>query len=133
MSHHSSNRQDSFGLIVTPVPGSLDRSVPIAASRAGAIGVLALEFARTPAEAASALATLVRLSRGAAGIRLAGADPDLARTTLRDLPSSIGAVVVDVPIIQALGAELAAVRTAGGRIYVEVFDLDGAEVAQSAD
>jgi acyl transferase domain-containing protein/NAD(P)H-dependent flavin oxidoreductase YrpB (nitropropane dioxygenase family)/NADP-dependent 3-hydroxy acid dehydrogenase YdfG/acyl carrier protein len=132
MSGSSSDRRDSFGIIAISLPGLPDPSVPIAASRADALGVLDLEFAAARAQAIDALTTLARLSRAASGIRLAGADLALAREILGDLPASIRTIVVDVPMLQALGADLDAVRAADRRLFVEVLDVADAAIAESA-
>src|SRR6478752_3358577 len=56
-------------IVLTP-PGDLDPSLAIAACRAGAAGVLDLEFCTEPSVATAVLARLARFARGGFGVQL---------------------------------------------------------------
>ena len=83
-----------LGVLVLTPPALLDPSIAIAASRAGATGVLDLEWTCDVDEAVEAVTTLVRLSRASCGVRLGADAPDVARAILRTLPDTVDTIVL---------------------------------------
>src|SRR5262244_805973 len=79
-------------LVVSP-PGTVDPAMAIAGSRAGAVGVLNLEFASDPSAALAALAVLATQARGRCGVLLDGDGP-LVEPVLRAHPSGLDVVVL---------------------------------------
>src|SRR6266852_5763970 len=84
-----------FRFIALTPPGFADAAIAIAASRAGEIGVLDLQYARDANTALSGVARLARYARNECGIKLAGADQEqlLLRIT-SELPSQIKIVIL---------------------------------------
>jgi acyl transferase domain-containing protein/NAD(P)H-dependent flavin oxidoreductase YrpB (nitropropane dioxygenase family)/NADP-dependent 3-hydroxy acid dehydrogenase YdfG len=114
----------NFTLAALTPPDLADSAIAIAASRAGAIGLLDLTGAAA-ADRRRALADLVRYGRARRlGVR---ADPD---ADLDGLPDAIGwAILADVELGD-LEAALAALHARGLQVYVEVVDTGEATRAE---
>src|SRR3990172_7869185 len=65
-----------FQVIALTLPGMLNPAVAIAGSRAGALGVMDLEYARDTSLAIDAIKKLCRYAKGEFGIKLRGADSE---------------------------------------------------------
>jgi acyl transferase domain-containing protein/NAD(P)H-dependent flavin oxidoreductase YrpB (nitropropane dioxygenase family)/NAD(P)-dependent dehydrogenase (short-subunit alcohol dehydrogenase family) len=87
-------RSGGFDFIVMTPPGLADPALAIAASRAGAIGVLDLQFVGDTARVLTAVSILARLARGRCGIKLSStASPQFDRV-LSELSSNISVAVL---------------------------------------
>ncbi len=123
---------NQFGWIVLTPGGSPDPSLAIAGSRAGALGLLNLEFATDLVGAASALETLAAKSSGRFGVLLSSdaqelLDLVLARTDVRfEVVALSGAEPV------AIARAVAAVHQSGRLAYVVVRTLEEARAGQEA-
>jgi len=122
----------SFEIICLSPPGLPDPAIPVAASRAGAVGVVDLACGVEAAAAADAVAALGRFGRGVCGLRLDAANAPLIDAVTRDLPP----VITTVILAPEAGADLeASVRLLRGRrlrVAVEVTDLPSARAALAA-
>jgi acyl transferase domain-containing protein/NAD(P)H-dependent flavin oxidoreductase YrpB (nitropropane dioxygenase family) len=119
-----------FQYVVLCPSGSPDATVPIAASRAGALGVVNLEFAVDLDAGLAQLERLCELGRGRCGVLL-----DRAET----LDAVLGAAPVGLDTIllantpsEELAALLERVRRAGMQAYVVATCLEHAVAAQDA-
>jgi 3-oxoacyl-(acyl-carrier-protein) synthase/NAD(P)H-dependent flavin oxidoreductase YrpB (nitropropane dioxygenase family) len=113
--------------------GTPDELLPIAASRAGAIGIVNLEFAGRSARAAAALDRLAALGRGRAGALIDGAGGAL--DLVLDAPGDLDAVVIANSRPELLPDQLAAIRARGARGFLVAASLAAARagVAAGAD
>ena len=80
-------------IVMTP-PGSPDPALAIAASRAGAIGVLDLQFAADGADVVGAIQSLARHSRGRCGIKIGSCAPPQLDHVLSELPARVSIVIL---------------------------------------
>jgi acyl transferase domain-containing protein/NAD(P)H-dependent flavin oxidoreductase YrpB (nitropropane dioxygenase family) len=76
---------DDFDLFVLSLDGLVDSAIPIAAARAGAVGLLNLEHARDADVAVREAGRLARLARGRYGVLL-GCCPSISEAALSALP-----------------------------------------------
>ena len=95
-----------FEVLATTPAGLLDPSIAIAASRAGAVGVLDLEHAACVDTATAAVATLARLGRGEMGVRLAADAPGIARAAMTALPAAVRTVVATSTALIEMGEDV---------------------------
>ena len=83
-----------FQMIVLTPPGLADASIAIAASMAGGLGVLDLEYVRDREAALIGIKELARYARGDSGIKLNGHDGDFLAAVVSDLPSQLRLVIL---------------------------------------
>ena len=102
MSRPSSSISKAFleesGLIVVTPPGQGDPALAIAASRAGAPGVLDLQFLSDMERARVAVHNLVRHSRGRCGIKVDSCASPLNDRVLSELPAGLVSLAILSPI-----------------------------------
>jgi NAD(P)H-dependent flavin oxidoreductase YrpB (nitropropane dioxygenase family) len=84
----------AFEFIALSLPVSSSAAIAIAASRAGAIGVLDLEHAADVDAAAVAMASLARHGRGARGIKLDGRRPAFVQAILARRPRELTTLIL---------------------------------------
>jgi acyl transferase domain-containing protein/NAD(P)H-dependent flavin oxidoreductase YrpB (nitropropane dioxygenase family) len=84
----------AFDYIVVTPPGFADPALAIAASRAGALGVLDLQFLDDEEIALAAVNTLARQSRNRCGIRLGSSASPLCGHVLSDLPDALSVAIL---------------------------------------
>jgi acyl transferase domain-containing protein/NAD(P)H-dependent flavin oxidoreductase YrpB (nitropropane dioxygenase family)/NAD(P)-dependent dehydrogenase (short-subunit alcohol dehydrogenase family)/acyl carrier protein len=105
--------------------------LPVAASRAGAIGVLDLQFADDRAAARSALAELARLGKGRFGVLVGNDEPVLGE--LVDRPGHRpDAVLLAGTAPDRLRRLVALTRSTGARAYLVATDLEQARAGEAA-
>src|SRR5207245_1279218 len=80
--------ENDFELFVTSPQGLWDASLPIAAARAGAVGLLDLTYLNDAARAAAEAGRLARLARGRYGVVLHGRLDQVGRQALAALPAA---------------------------------------------
>jgi acyl transferase domain-containing protein/NAD(P)H-dependent flavin oxidoreductase YrpB (nitropropane dioxygenase family)/NAD(P)-dependent dehydrogenase (short-subunit alcohol dehydrogenase family) len=83
-----------FSLVALTPPAMLEPSIAIAASRAGALGVLDLEFADDERAAQQAVDKLARHTQQPCGVKLAGGTEQLTGAILGRLPDAVGTVLL---------------------------------------
>jgi acyl transferase domain-containing protein/NAD(P)H-dependent flavin oxidoreductase YrpB (nitropropane dioxygenase family)/short-subunit dehydrogenase len=83
-----------FDVVCLSPPGPGGVAIPIAASRAGALGVLDLWLRPEPPEAARAVAELARYGRRRCGLRLDPEHPGYLEQVTRELPGTLTHVVL---------------------------------------
>ena len=84
----------AFDYIVVTPPGFADPALAIAASRAGALGVLDLQFLDDEEIALTAAKTLARQARNRCGIKLDSSASQLCDRVLSDLPDAVSVAIL---------------------------------------
>jgi acyl transferase domain-containing protein/NAD(P)H-dependent flavin oxidoreductase YrpB (nitropropane dioxygenase family)/NAD(P)-dependent dehydrogenase (short-subunit alcohol dehydrogenase family) len=123
--HFDPARTQGFGFIVLSPPGSDDASVPIAGSRAGALGVQDLQFAAEPPD----LARLAERGRGRCGVLLDG--PEHLEPVLAARRDRLAAILLTDRRADRLAGSLELVQAAGLAAYAVVTGLDEALAAEA--
>src|SRR5689334_5669434 len=83
-----------FDFIVVTPPGPPNPALAIAASRAGAIGILDLQFADDSEDVLVAVRTLARHSRGRCGVKIGSCARSQFERLLSALPTRISIAIV---------------------------------------
>ena len=124
------SRPDEFGFIAVSPAGPPDAALAIAGSRAGALGVLNLEFT-TAAEAA--LGELGRVSRSARrGWGVLVADEELLAGILGERLEGLDAVLISSRTATRLGELIERVHAERLKAYAIATKLDEANAAEAA-
>jgi acyl transferase domain-containing protein/NAD(P)H-dependent flavin oxidoreductase YrpB (nitropropane dioxygenase family)/NAD(P)-dependent dehydrogenase (short-subunit alcohol dehydrogenase family) len=119
-----------FQFVVLCPSGSPDATVPIAGSRAGALGVVNLEFAVDLDAGLAQLRRLCELGRGRCGVLLDGAETLAA--VLAAQPDGLDTILLANTPAEELPALVEPVHGAGLRAYVVATALAEAVAAQDA-
>jgi len=121
----------SFEFAALTLPSLADPSIAIAASRAGAIGVVDLSFLRGDgARATTAIATFARFGRGQWGIRLDPSDEGVASAVISSLPPTMGTAILVPAAADLLSRHADLLRARGARLLLEATSLDEARLAE---
>jgi acyl transferase domain-containing protein/NAD(P)H-dependent flavin oxidoreductase YrpB (nitropropane dioxygenase family)/NADP-dependent 3-hydroxy acid dehydrogenase YdfG len=118
----------AFEIVGSTLAGWLDPAVAIAASRAGATGLLNLEHTTDLDAARSALTRLATFGRGSLGVKVR-AGSAAAAELVPALPPAITLVVVAGPDAAGLGPAIALARAGGRRVLAECTSVDEARAA----
>jgi acyl transferase domain-containing protein/NAD(P)H-dependent flavin oxidoreductase YrpB (nitropropane dioxygenase family)/NADP-dependent 3-hydroxy acid dehydrogenase YdfG len=114
-------------MAVTP-PCWFDPSIAIAATRAGAIGVLDLQYATDRRRALEALVKLARFGRGTCGVKLDGLDEAFTSSVVSSLPENISLVILTPGRAEFLGNEIQRLHRNDLRILLEATCLEHAQL-----
>jgi acyl transferase domain-containing protein/NAD(P)H-dependent flavin oxidoreductase YrpB (nitropropane dioxygenase family)/NAD(P)-dependent dehydrogenase (short-subunit alcohol dehydrogenase family) len=98
----------------------MDPAIPIAACRAGALGVVDLELATSMAAIAGVLAKTAEAAPAPFGVRLAGYEPELSAAIVADLPDAAATVIFSSGYGADLVDLLQRLKAAGKRVLLEV-------------
>jgi acyl transferase domain-containing protein/NAD(P)H-dependent flavin oxidoreductase YrpB (nitropropane dioxygenase family)/NAD(P)-dependent dehydrogenase (short-subunit alcohol dehydrogenase family)/acyl carrier protein len=118
-----------FGFIALSPAGPADATLAITGSRAGALGVLNLEFALDRDLALAELGTLSRLGRGRFGVLIH--DEELLAAVLAARPDGLGSVLISSRA-ERLADLVAPVHDAGLRAYAVATTLEEGRGAEAA-
>jgi acyl transferase domain-containing protein/NAD(P)H-dependent flavin oxidoreductase YrpB (nitropropane dioxygenase family) len=121
-----------FRLIAKNPPGFLHPGIAIAASRAGALGILDLTLNPAPERARPALLDLHRYGRGQCGIRISTLFDDLDGEFLESLPDGLSTLIVETESEETVHQLVELSAQKGLELLVEAIDLDSAERAARA-
>ncbi len=83
-----------FQIMALTPPGLPDPSIAIAASRAGGVGILDLEYAKDINVAVRSIKKMVKHTTSACGIKLNGQDGSFINHLASDLPEAIGYIII---------------------------------------
>ena len=125
-------KTNAFDFIVSTPAGTPDAGVAIAASRAGALGVLDLEFSPDPAAAALEVTRLLEAGRGRCAVRLPAGHHETLPALLNGAPRPLDAVLLTDPDDAGLAVAVATVQAHHARALVVVTDAAQARVAEAA-
>jgi NAD(P)H-dependent flavin oxidoreductase YrpB (nitropropane dioxygenase family) len=124
------DRRCEFDFIVVSPAGSPDAALAIAGSRAGALGVLNLEFANDHAAALAQLARLSQLGRGRWGALID--EEELLAAVLGARPRGLETIVLSNVCADRMSRLVRLVHRARLRAYVVATRLEDALAAQAA-
>ncbi|MGB7796333.1 MAG: SDR family NAD(P)-dependent oxidoreductase [Pseudonocardiaceae bacterium] len=123
----------NLDFIAVTLPGLSDPTIAIAASRAGAVGVVDVSFVGDEQLAVQAVARLARFARNRCGIRLDLRDTDVADAVISTLPPAVTFAIltpVNHPGDHAVLRERAEqLRAKGVELWLESTTLDEAQLA----
>ncbi len=114
-------------MVLTPV-GLPDPSLAIAASRAGGLGVLDLEYTRDQEVALDAIQKLARYVRNDFGIKVDGDDIEFLAALTSKLPERLKAVVITFSDPQRLKEEVRILHDKGLSVILESICFDQARI-----
>ena len=126
----TTSRPDEFDFIVVSPGGSPDATLPIAARRAGALGVLNLEFTNGADAAVGELARLSRIAPGSCGVLIRS--EELLASCLAGHFEGLGAVLISSRATARRGDLIERVHAAGLRAYAIATALEEAQAAEAA-
>ena len=128
-------RESAFEWIVLSPPGTPDVALPIAGSRAGAIGVVNLEFATDNEAALAGLSSLVALGRGRCGALVDCQSEllsELLSALLAERIAGLEVIVLANPDGARLADLVAAIHRTGCQAFSQATSLAEALAAEAA-
>ncbi len=124
--------RSALDILVCSPPGSPDPALPIAGSRAGAVGVLNLEFETNPTLALDALDRLVAYGRGRLGVMLDADDSALRGTILQKASPAVEIICFAASSAGTVASCVHDARAAGRRAFVVVSSEEVGQAAAAA-
>ena len=121
-----------FEFIVVTPPALADPGLAIAASRAGSLGVLDLQFVRDSDRAVAAVHALARHARGPCGIKLDSCPSPQYAAVLATLPEAISVAIVSPIDRQHLRQSVRALRERRLTVLLEVISDEEARAGEEA-
>jgi NAD(P)H-dependent flavin oxidoreductase YrpB (nitropropane dioxygenase family) len=115
-----------FQIIVLTPPGLTDPSLAIAASRAGGLGVLDLEYTHDKRDAMDGIRKLAHYTGNDFGIKVNANAGDFLAEIIPDLPEHLKVVILTYADPQKLGQEVQALRDRGLTVILESTCLEEA-------
>lgn len=120
----------TFEVIALTPPGLVDPAVAIAAGRAGATGVLDLEYATNEQTARDAVTKLAAYGRNRLGVKLSGQTTDLFVKTASTLPESLSVIILAYSDPDQLLRQFHTIRGKGRSVLLECTSLEEARIGQ---
>ena len=121
-----------FQLIALTLPGVADPSIAIAASRAGGIGVLDLEYAWDEQAALEGIARLAKYARQGCGVKLDAEAESFVASVTSELPEQIAVVILTPAHPVSLHRQVQALRRQNRRVLLEASGLEQALLGEEA-
>ncbi len=128
----SNNPTPDFEFIVLTPAGTPNPALAIAGSRAGALGILNLEFTGDSEASLSALTELAKHARGRFGVLLDAESEGLLQLVLEQAPPGLEVVALTASAPERLAGLVEAIHANGRRTYVVITNLDEARAGQNA-
>lgn len=122
----------SLEVMAATLPGRPDPAVPIAASRAGGLGVLDLQFVRDRDLVRHCLNKLSRYSRGPFALRVDGASYSWLTEHFPNLPDRLGTLLLACPWSRQCFPDVLSLRQRGIRVFLECTSFQEARIAEEA-
>ncbi|MGH7045327.1 MAG: SDR family NAD(P)-dependent oxidoreductase [Stellaceae bacterium] len=119
-----------FGVAVLNLPGLIEASTAIAASQAGGLGILDLEYAKDQWKAWQALSRLARTANSDFGVKIDGAPSDLAAKLIAELPAQLKLAILTSTNSQILRSLVGVFHDKGVSVLLEANCLEQALTAQ---
>jgi acyl transferase domain-containing protein/NAD(P)H-dependent flavin oxidoreductase YrpB (nitropropane dioxygenase family)/NAD(P)-dependent dehydrogenase (short-subunit alcohol dehydrogenase family) len=119
-----------FQVIALTLPGMVNPAVAIAATRAGGLGVLDLEYTRDKTLAANALKKLCKHAKGEFGVKLHSADTKFFNEIVSDLPEALTAVILTFSEVQKLRRQVQTLHRQKRTVLLETTTKEQAEVGE---
>ncbi|HEV7452230.1 MAG TPA: beta-ketoacyl synthase N-terminal-like domain-containing protein, partial [Pseudonocardiaceae bacterium] len=121
----------NFDSIAVTLPGLPDPAIAIAASRAGAVGVVDVSFVRDEQLAVQAVARLARFAHNRCGIRLDPRDEQVADAVISTLPPSVTVAILTPVDHDLLSEQAERLRAQGVELWLESTSLGEAQLASA--
>ena len=121
-----------FQIIVLTLPGFPDPSLAIAASRAGGLGVLDLEYTNDKRDAVDGIRKLAHYAGNDFGIKVNTNAGDFLAEIIPDLPVYLKLVILNYTDPRKLGREVQALRDRGLTVILESTCLEEARAGEQA-
>ncbi len=121
-----------FDYLVISPPGLADPTLPIAASRAGAIGILDLQFVSEQEKIGNAVCTLARHAKGRFGVRLDSAVWEIYEPLFSNLPDGLSFAIVTPANLQRLGEQIRILHRLKVAVLVEAISEEEARAGEEA-
>jgi len=118
-----------FEFVALTLPGLADPSVAIAASRAGAVGVLDVSFVSEEQLAVRAVARLARFARGPCGVKFDPVDEGMADAVIASLPPLVNLAILAPADRDMVRRRADLLRARGVELWLEATSLDEARLA----
>ncbi len=128
----SDQGQPYLQVIALTLPGTADPAVAIAASRAGAIGVVDLQYMRDESQALAAVARLAQYGRGRVGVKVEDASPSFLTSVLLLAPPHLNVAVVTPTSLEGTSAAVQALHGRNVHVLVEATRIEEAELGERA-
>jgi acyl transferase domain-containing protein/NAD(P)H-dependent flavin oxidoreductase YrpB (nitropropane dioxygenase family)/NADP-dependent 3-hydroxy acid dehydrogenase YdfG len=126
-------RDPEYRYVVLTPPGRPDGSLAIAASRAGALGVLSCEFAETISDCEAALGQLDRHHRRDYGVLVDCASEELLSAVLALPVKDLSTLILSTPLsVESLADQVRRIHASGRAAWVVVTSLSGGRDAEAA-
>ena len=122
----------NFQIIALTLPGIPDPSIAIAASRAGTIGVLDLEYLSNKEKAFEQINRLTKFARHDVGLKLAATNASVLAELQPELPACLKFVLLTYHRPKALKGAIADLQQQGLAVWVECTHLDHALLAEKS-
>jgi acyl transferase domain-containing protein/NAD(P)H-dependent flavin oxidoreductase YrpB (nitropropane dioxygenase family)/NAD(P)-dependent dehydrogenase (short-subunit alcohol dehydrogenase family) len=119
-----------FRFITLTLSGLTDPSIAIAASRAGEIGVLDLEYRSSLHDGLAAISKLGRFAQRQCGLRLDGTDERFILEVLSRLPPLVQIVILTVTERRSLTEHIRAFKDLGRKVLLETTCIAEARLGQ---
>jgi len=126
---NSFDLHQDFQVVAFTPPGSADPAIAIAASRAGGLGVLDLEFTGDVNIAINAINTMIRQARGACGIKLSSHDEAFVNSLIPRLPQEIRVAILTPASQSQLTAYIDLFHSQNRLVVCEVTSIEEARLA----
>jgi acyl transferase domain-containing protein/NAD(P)H-dependent flavin oxidoreductase YrpB (nitropropane dioxygenase family) len=123
----------NFQIFALTPPGLPDPAIAIAASRAGGIGILDLEYISDVNVALESIRKMVRYSRNNCGIKLNGLSDSFITHLIPELPEDIGVVIFTKCEPEKLHNYVKDVRCQKRLVMLEINSLEQAMIGEQAD
>src|SRR3984893_7319034 len=122
---------EAFRVAVLSLPGLIESSTAVAASRAGELGMLDLEYAKDQWVALGAVKKLAKAVKSDFGIKLNGDGPDLIAKLMPELPDHLKTVVLTSTNPQVLQPLVSSLHEKNVAILLEANCLEQAQSGQT--
>lgn len=117
----------SFQLIVLTPPGLTDPAIAVAASEAGAWGVLDLEHCDDETSGLRAVNELARSASGLCGVKFSGRRREFLSSAVQNLPQRIGIVMLTAAHGDEVGSAIHSLQSRGVTVLWESTSAEAAE------
>ncbi|MGH3822661.1 MAG: nitronate monooxygenase [Pseudonocardiaceae bacterium] len=119
----------TFELAALTLPGIADPAIAIAASRAGAVGIVDVSFVRDKQHAIQAVTRLAELGRHRCGVRLDPLDEATADAVISTLPPAITLVILTAADRGLIRRQADLLRAKDVEVWLETRTLEQARFA----
>ena len=121
----------SFQILTVTPPGLPSPALAIAGCRAGAIGILDLEYVHNPQIALESLGSIHRYTKNPFGIKIGGCSPNLFQELIADGPDNLKLVILTYPE-ETLAPVVKTLQGLGLQVFLECASVAEAQWAETA-